>query len=180
MVNASSLHPRTAELIAHLAASRSELLAAVDAVAVDRRHVRPDPDRWSVDEILEHVAIVESRITKLYTRSVDTARANGAPREADTSPVVPTIDIARIVARGDRLIASDAVRPGGALSTDDALARLATVRATLIDAVKAADGLAIGHLTYPHPFFGDMNLYQWVVFVGGHELRHAAQIREIA
>jgi hypothetical protein len=28
--------------------------------------------------------------------------------------------------------------------------------------------------------FGLLNLYQWMVFVGGHEARHTAQIREVA
>jgi hypothetical protein len=32
----------------------------------------------------------------------------------------------------------------------------------------------------PHPALGDQNLYQWIAFVGAHESRHAAQIREIA
>jgi hypothetical protein len=27
---------------------------------------------------------------------------------------------------------------------------------------------------------GEINLYQWILFVGSHEVRHTAQVREIA
>ena len=32
----------------------------------------------------------------------------------------------------------------------------------------------------PHPVLGPINIYQWALFVGSHEARHALQIREIA
>jgi hypothetical protein len=31
----------------------------------------------------------------------------------------------------------------------------------------------------PHPALGVLDGYQWLAFVGTHELRHANQIREI-
>ncbi len=31
----------------------------------------------------------------------------------------------------------------------------------------------------PHRIFGEMNFYQWIVFAGSHEARHAAQVAEI-
>ena len=31
----------------------------------------------------------------------------------------------------------------------------------------------------PHPVFGALDMYQWLLFVGAHEGRHADQIREI-
>jgi hypothetical protein len=45
--------------------------------------------------------------------------------------------------------------------------------------VRATDGLALGGVLATHPRLGSLNVYQWVLFVGGHETRHAAQIREI-
>ncbi len=48
------------------------------------------------------------------------------------------------------------------------------------DVLHAGDGLAIGTLSLPHPLFGPLTAYHWLAFVGAHEARHAAQIREIA
>jgi hypothetical protein len=46
------------------------------------------------------------------------------------------------------------------------------------EAAGAGDGLALGTVYHPHPQFGPLSLYQWIAFVGAHEGRHAAQIRE--
>jgi hypothetical protein len=42
------------------------------------------------------------------------------------------------------------------------------------------DGLALGRVTRAHPTLGPLNRYQWVLFVGQHEARHAAQLQDIA
>ena len=70
--------------------------------------------------------------------------------------------------------------PRGDLSAAEGLAALETSRRELLSAVAEGDGLALGTVTYPHPLLGDLNLYQWILFVGQHEARHAGQIREIA
>ena len=63
---------------------------------------------------------------------------------------------------------------------DDAIGPSNGPAGILRGAVDRADGLAIGEVTAPHPFLGSLNLYQWLIFLGAHEARHAAQIREIA
>jgi hypothetical protein len=54
----------------------------------------------------------------------------------------------------------------------------ATRRATR-EVLCGADGLALEQVHRPHVFFGPLNLYEWIGFLGGHAARHAAQIREI-
>ena len=49
------------------------------------------------------------------------------------------------------------------------------LRAALAD----ADGLALGMITHVHPVLGEIDLYQWILFVGQHEARHVAQITEV-
>ena len=61
-----------------------------------------------------------------------------------------------------------------------ALAALEKTRANLRDLVIAYDGMAIGAVAHPHPVLGIINGYQWVDFIGIHEARHTAQIRELA
>ena len=41
------------------------------------------------------------------------------------------------------------------------------------------DGLELSAVTLPHPIFGPLTFYQWIVFLAGHEGRHALQIREV-
>ena len=37
-----------------------------------------------------------------------------------------------------------------------------------------------GTLRAAHPLLGEMDLHQWILFAAKHELRHAAQLRELA
>jgi hypothetical protein len=77
------------------------------------------------------------------------------------------------------LIARESALPSGGLDAGAAWAALAETRRILREVLLAADGLALSDLVLPHPRLGPLNVYQWVVFVGAHEGRHAAQVREV-
>jgi len=46
--------------------------------------------------------------------------------------------------------------------------------------MELGDGLALGELRHTHMRFGEIDLYQWILFVGIHERRHTSQLREVA
>jgi hypothetical protein len=54
----------------------------------------------------------------------------------------------------------------GTTANKEALAILGgiPVRETL----RSADGLALGTITHPHPFFGTLSLYEWFALIGSH------------
>ncbi|HVX38373.1 MAG TPA: DinB family protein [Gemmatimonadaceae bacterium] len=173
------MHPRTAELLAHIDTHRAALDAAVADVPVELRDRPPAPGQWSVAEVLEHLGIVEGRILGLFEAQTEALRNGAAPTESDTSSVLPMLDMERLVDRGNKFNASEASRPRG-LTADAAMRALAAARERLRAALIAADGLPLGMASAPHPIFGTLDMYQWMIFVGGHEARHTAQIREIA
>ena len=39
-----------------------------------------------------------------------------------------------------------------------------------------ADGLALGEIKHDHVVLGELDLYQWLIFLGQHEARHTKQI----
>jgi uncharacterized damage-inducible protein DinB len=174
------MHPRTQELLTCLDSHRDALRAAVDAVPAARRDERPAADRWSVAEILEHLAIVEKRIARVVAASIAEARQGGLRAESETASVLPMLPFDRLADRTQARVAPSNVAPRGVLNAEAAWAELAATRGALRDAVQGADGLALGDVKVPHPAIGDANLYQWVLFVAGHEARHTAQIAEIA
>lgn len=172
------MHPRTAELIAHLAVHRQTLQQALAAAPVALRSMRPAPERWSVAEVLEHLATVEAQVVALLRRGVQQARADGrlAPL-AGATPVVPTIDGDRLLDRERRIPAGAGVLPVRGLDADAAWAELATSRDRLIRLLHDVDGLSTDAIQAPHFVLGTLTFAQWVVFLGYHEARHAAQIR---
>jgi hypothetical protein len=172
------MHPRTQEVLDHLNTHRAALERAVAQVPPSLQQRRPAADRWSVAEIVEHLGLVEGRIDQLILGALAAARAAGLDAERDTSPVVPTLDMAPLMDRTKPITARDESLPRAGLSAAEGLRILRERRRTLCDAIAAADGLALGTVRLPHPRFGTLDLYQWMVFLAGHEARHTAQVRE--
>ncbi len=174
------VHPRTTELLRHLDVQHERLRNAVESIPREQRETKPNPQRWSVAEVIEHLSIVESRIARVFDAKLAEARTAGAVREErDDSPVVGSIDMDRVLDRSRRITAAESSLPSGKLDADAAWSALERARNALRDSVRGADGLALGEIVQPHPVLGPINLYQWIAFVGGHEARHAAQVMEL-
>jgi hypothetical protein len=180
------MDPKLAALLADLDTHRAFLRAAVDTVPARLRERRPAPDRWSVAENLEHLAIVEARIAGLLAARISALKAAAPPVEPGRtagSPAAPgprstSFSAARLVDRTARLKTGESSEPTAGLDASAAWALLERSRAALRGLLIASDGLALHDITHPHPFFGLLDAYQWVEFLGGHDARHAAQIKE--
>ena len=172
------MHPRTIELLAYLDDQRAVLKSAFDSVPPDMRDREPSAGRWSASNVIEHLAIVERRISILLSRQIASARAAGLAPETRTDPVLPTLDVARVADRTTRVKAPDTALPTG-LDAAAAWSSLENATESLHRMIASGDGLELDSVSHPHPTLGLMSVYKWVAFIGAHEARHAAQIREI-
>jgi hypothetical protein len=170
------MHAITRELLAYLDEQRSVLKAAFESVPLELRDRPPAPERWSPANVVEHLAIVETRISKLLSDCIEEARA-GLPPETRADPILPTIDYQRMYDRSTRVKAPEPVIPSG-LNAAAAWNALEDAGSKMRALLVANDGLALSSVTHPHPRFGLLSVYQWVAFLGAHEVRHAEQIRE--
>ena len=159
-----------------LEADRATLLAAVQRVPAPLRSRKPAPDRWSVANVLEHLAIVESRALVLARGLIETAPPLGGNGCDAPTP----INRAMLQDRSARVQAPGPIQPKGTLSADEALAALERSRAELMTVIAAAEGRDLRQVSRPHPVLGILDGYQWLGSIGGHEERHALQILEIA
>jgi hypothetical protein len=167
------MHARLDELAGPLAACRADVLAAA-ARAPDTRWRE---GAWSVAEVLDHLRLVETGVSKLV--HVALSRHPGPlPREMETTSVAHRLDHVALEDRGRRIMAPDAVRPRPGIARAEALTGLEASRRRLLDTLAQADGVALGEFSFPHPVLGLLDLYQWLLFVGQHERRHARQISE--
>jgi hypothetical protein len=173
------MHPRLAELVDYVTAQRTTLLVAVSTVPEALRDARIDTGVWSIAEVLEHLHRVESGIARLIARTMERGRRVGIPEEQETGSLLDSLDAYDLTRRDRRLVAPDPVAPRGGYTAAQGLAALAQSREALLAAIRSGDGLALGGLTFPHPLLGSLDMYQWILFVGQHEARHAAQIAEL-
>jgi len=175
------MHPRTEELLRHLDTTRGILSAAVDAVPSALRETRPASDRWSVANVLEHLTRVEEQLTRLLAKRLGEARDAGAlPPDTRSPSGLESIDHHLLLDRTRRIVASERVFPTGTMESAAAVAALEKSRAALRELIISYDGMDLSTVTLPHPVLGVIDGYGWFAFVGTHEARHAAQIREIA
>jgi hypothetical protein len=175
------MHPRLAELTEYLAQQRDAVLSAAASVPTAQWTERPAPDRWSISHILEHLHRVEQGTAGLLAKRIAKAREAGHPSETETSSVLGTLDrFAVSDRRGKPLVSPEIVDPTEAPDRETVERRLATSRAALLSAIESGDGLALGDIRHTHLRFGELNLYQWILFIAEHERRHAEQVAETA
>lgn len=174
------MHPRIAEALDYLDTERADLRTTVERIPLELRGKTPDPDRWSVAQVLHHLTLIENRVGPLVNKLVTGARAKGVGPELETSSILNARHAERIADRSFKVPAPEEIVPPSDIDAASAWSALEQSREALKAAVTAGDGLALSEIRYPHPVLGDINLYQWILFVGSHEVRHTAQIREIA
>ena len=174
------MHPRIEEVINYLDTERNALREAVERVPPELRDKQPGADRWSVAQVLQHLGIIEKRIGLGMAKWVTDGRSDGLGSEIETSSVMDSLPLQLITDRSQRRNAPEEVRPQGDIDAESAWVTLQRSREALRAAFLAGDGLALSQVIQPHPVLGPINLYQWMLFVGSHELRHTAQVIEIS
>jgi hypothetical protein len=174
------MHRRISELVDYADATRAALLDVAATVPADRFAERPAPERWSAAELLEHLARVETGCARVIAKRAAGARASGVAAEREDSTKLGALDGRRVTDRSHKLTAPDIVTPAGGFTRDGALDALSRSRAEFKRAVADADGLALEEVRHTHVVLGEIDLYQWILFVGQHERRHLPQLEEIA
>jgi len=173
------VHPHLAAGIHRLNQARAGPRAAVDAVPASIRGRRPEPERWSVAEVLEHLSLVEALFTKRVSDAIAAAGTIGPEHAAERAPLPEHIE-GIIANRENKRTAPDPAHPRVGLDADGAWSAVERSRATLLETLRAADGLALSEVQTSHPAFGALSVYQMSELIAAHEVRHTAQIREIA
>jgi hypothetical protein len=174
------MHQHLIDVLATLDASRQALRDSLAAIPVAVRTVRPGPDRWSPVDIVEHLSLVETRFSTVVGGKIAEAMTTGLAAESQPREPLPERIRNLLADRSGRRTAPDAALPSGALDEAAAWAAADAARAQFRAAVLSADGLALSAVIHEHPFFGPLNVYQWVELIAAHEMRHVAQVREAA
>ena len=176
MSSLRELHPNVSDVLTELEQARDILRDAVDGVPDSDRAKRPGEGRWSVNEILEHLSMVERRFTGLLAMRIQEAKERGLGAEQDARAPLPPDLKTMLGDRSNRRNAPDAVRPTGTLDFLNAWRAAEAARAELCELLRGNEGLALNTVVHQHPVFGTLNVYQFAELIANHERRHAKQI----
>ncbi|HEY0672479.1 MAG TPA: DinB family protein [Longimicrobiales bacterium] len=166
------------QLIDHLSAGRAELRAAFDAVPAAARESVPPGGGWSVAQVIQHLVHTDRMFTQLLHKSIAEI-GPGAEGEIDVTAILQSRRMKAVLNRDTRVQALERMRPIEDWPADKAWQLLEQARAELLQQLAVANGVPLSQARFVHYILGEMNLYQGIVFIGSHEMRHAAQIREI-
>lgn len=165
-----------AKAIKYLKDSQKEFLDLVEKVSDEQWKYKPSPERWSVGETAEHIALSEG----LIFGAVLGALQSPANPDAEAKTKGKTEFLEKIlVDRTRKASAPEAIVPTG--KTRAEIMKLFTEsRAKTLKFAEETQAPLKDH-TYDHPFpvFGTLNAYQWLVYVPLHNLRHNLQIAEV-
>ena len=152
-----------------------QLTAALSSVSEAEAAALPEGEKWSINQIVEHVSMVDFGITRICSKLLEGAKTTGVPSDGSFSLSANFNERAAIIA-GVKVEAPERVHPTGDVTIDEALERMSANRA-VFDSMKpdlASFDLS-GH-TFPHPFIGDMDAGEWLAMAGLHKHRHMKQI----
>ena len=172
------IHPRLREIADYLDGVRASLAGVVATTPRARMMAAAVPGRWNGAQIVQHLGKVEGSTAKMLEPVFVSALAAGLPVDAGTGSLLRSFDRFAVDGAVLRpLVAPERLRPTEDADLDTSWASLAAVRERTYRAYATVDGTDLTLVTAPHPFFGPLNAYEWLLFIGKHEERHLGQLQ---
>ncbi len=162
-------------LVQHLQKTRQAFLDSIAGVSDAQWTFKAGPDRWSIAEVAEHIAVSETTILQLVTDQI----LKAPPTPANPNPIADEKLLALLQDRTSKFQAPEMLKPTNRWATRDALTKdFMAARDKTMTYVKTTTDDLHGH-SGPHPVFKMLDGYQWVLLISGHSARHTAQIEEV-
>ncbi|MGA3244404.1 MAG: DinB family protein [Bacteroidota bacterium] len=133
---------------------------------------------WSIENILEHLAIVEGSLVRLIVTLTDKAAGATGP-----NPPIHSFEVSLEPhlerSQKEKYVTRDKFEPTGNVKAADSLKILRDVQTELLNLRPRLQLVDPTLVRFPHWLFGPLDLAQWLAFVGVHEERHLGQTNAI-
>ena len=159
----------------YLESTKQGVLDATEGLSPAQWNFKSAPDRWSVAECTEHIAIAEDYLRSLI---VDKVMKAGPRPAGDDVKAIDDMVIAQIPDRTVKRQAPDPIKPANRFgSPEESLKHFVESRQTTVDLLKNTNGLRAHAIM--SPLGKEMDGYEWILFIAGHSARHTKQINEV-
>jgi hypothetical protein len=158
----------------YLETTKKNVLDATKGLSEAQWNFKAAPDRWSVAQVVEHIAAAEDLIRGMLVEKVMTAPAGDAGRD------VKKMDEAVLTMVPDRTHKAQAPEPlvptNRFGSPEGAIKHFVESRMATEDFLKTTTGLRDHVADSP---LGKLDGYEFVLFIAAHSERHTKQIDEV-
>jgi hypothetical protein len=163
--------------VEYLKETQKDFLTAIDGVSEAQWKFKAGPDKWSIAETAEHIAVTEQTIWDLVSGKI--MKSPPAPEKVAAAKGKDETILTMIPDRSRKAQAPERLQPTGKWATRAALAKdFEALRGKEIAYVAETKEDLRNHFE-DHPFLKTMDAYQWIIFNGAHCKRHTAQILEV-
>jgi hypothetical protein len=165
-----------AKAIQYLTSTRDQVISESAKLSDAQWNFKPGPDRWSVGEVVEHLALAEDLLAQTQQKVV-----SGPPATAEQLAKAKGRDEAIVKMISDRTQKAQApepLRPMQKLGTRaEVLKAFGERRGRTLAYVEGTKDDLRGRVSESQ--LGVLDAYQWLLFIGAHTERHLAQLREV-
>ncbi len=172
------MNHKVQEIVTEIEHVRQTIYDTVAVLTQAQMDFKPAPESWSISQNLSHLNKVERGLPKLYTMLLQKIEEAGLKPETEGS-MLDSLDHAQLDVVTQKFQAPERVLPQSGLTKAEVLTALQQSRQAVLDAVAPAGEYDLSGVTWPHPALGDINFYQWLLFIGKHEQRHLGQIEGV-
>lgn len=158
----------------YLSSTRDGLAGAVKGLSEAQWKFKAAPDRWSIAEVVEHLAVLEDLFVNNLRAQLALAPAGKPGTDAQK---LDALILARVPDRSTKAHAPDILLPTGRWTHQDSLERFLADRRETANFLASGTNLR-GHVLN-HPALGPLDAYEWVLAVAAHTERHTKQILEV-
>ena len=160
----------------YLETTKQNILETTKGLSEAQWNFKPGPNRWSVAEVVEHIAASEDFLFGMIAERVMKA----PPRpEGEDVKAIDEVVLARIPDRSRKAQAPEALRPTNRYgSPETAVTHFVESRARTVDFLQKTNDLR-AHAIDSAPLGAKLDAFQWVLFIAAHSERHTKQINEV-
>jgi hypothetical protein len=161
-----------------LHATRKFFLDSIAGLSPEQANFKPAPDRWSIAECAEHIALSETFIADRVKESLKGPEESEIVRAEQARKKDQQI-VASVPDRSQRFQAPEPLQPHRKFTTlTQAADYFRQHRDANIGYIRTTGDDLRAHSS-PHPALGKMDAYQWYLLISAHTERHTHQILEV-
>jgi hypothetical protein len=163
--------------VAYLEKTKNGVVEATKGLSDAQWNFKPAPDRWSIAEVVEHLAAAEDMIRGLVQEQVMKSPPI-APRDPAELKKIDDGVLVQIPDRSHKIQAPEPLKPTNRFgSPEEAEKHFVESRGITEAYLKSATDLRIHAMDNPMGL--KMDGYEWILLIGGHSERHTKQILEV-
>ena len=165
--------------VAELEGSKKMFLAATKGLSAAQWNFKPSPERWSVAECANHIALAEGFVFGRITEQVLKSPATPEKREATKGK--DELIVKMMQDRSHKTTAPEQIDPTKKpMKPEESVKAILDSHAKIEDFIKTTHEDLRDHMfDHPMPAIGTLDAYQWVLLISAHTRRHTLQILEL-